>query len=305
MQYFYIDISNLKHETISKLVGTDDVNLKLLEDLYKTDIVVRDNQIKFLSTDEGLFSKFKSQIEVLINHDDYNLETVKQTFMNEDISWKGLILGYTASGKPIKAKTYNQYLMTDYIKKNELVFSIGPAGTGKTYLAVLMAIKAYKEGQVKKIILTRPAVEAGESLGFLPGDLKEKIDPYLMPLYDALYEIMGQESTEKLIEKGVIEVLPLAYMRGRTLNEAFIILDEAQNTTANQMLMFLTRLGYDSKMVVNGDITQIDLNIQKNKSGLIVALDKLKKLNKIKFVEFNNDDIIRNPLVQVIIENFN
>ena len=167
-----------------------------------------------------------------------------------------------------------------------------------------MAINAFKRGDVKKIVITRPAVEAGESLGFLPGDLKEKIDPYLMPIYDALDIILGKEQKDKLIEKGCIEVIPLAYMRGRTLDEAFIILDEAQNTTDTQMLMFLTRLGFNSKMVVNGDVTQIDLNISRKKSGLVIADQKLSNIDKITFVYFDNSDVVRNPLVQVIIEKF-
>ena len=168
----------------------------------------------------------------------------------------------------------------------------------------MRACLAYKNEEVKKIILTRPAVEAGESLGFLPGDLKEKIDPYLMPLYDSLYDILGQEQVEKMMEKNIIEVIPLAYMRGRTLNNAYIILDEAQNTTGSQMLMFLTRLGYNSKMIVNGDITQIDLKIDKNKSGLVYANKLLQGTNKIAFVHFNKSDVVRNPLVEKIIEKF-
>ena len=304
MDYFFIDIENIDHNQLTSFCGVEDSNIKLLESLYNTDIVIRDNQIKFLSSNEELFNSFKKHVSFLFKNMEFSEECIKQSFMNNDLSWKDKIIGYTASGKQIKPRTYKQYSMIENIKKNELVFSVGPAGTGKTYLAVLMAVKAFKEGDVKKILLTRPAVEAGESLGFLPGDLKEKVDPYLMPLYDALYDIMGQETVEKLIEKSQIEVLPLAYMRGRTLNDSFVILDEAQNTTSNQMLMFLTRLGYNSRMVVNGDVTQIDLNLQKSKSGLVMAINCLKNINKIGFVEFDNSDIVRNPLVQTIIENY-
>ncbi len=301
---YTFDISKLTSEEIKELAGVNDENLKFLSETYRTDIVLRDNEIKFLSDDEELFKKFKSHLERVIANEDISYDSIKQSYKDKDCFFLDKVLGYTFSGKPVKPRTLNQYKLSEAIRNSELVFAIGPAGTGKTYIAILEAVKAYKEGQVKKIILTRPAVEAGESLGFLPGDLKEKIDPYLMPLYDSLYDIMGQETTEKLIEKEVIEVLPLAYMRGRTLNEAFVILDESQNTTKSQMLMFLTRLGKDSKMVVNGDVTQIDLNIAKNKSGLIVAKEKLARVKKIKFIEFTNNDIVRNPLVQMIIENF-
>ena len=306
---FTYKLNYVDNEKLKMLVGTNDENIKLLQDLYHADIVIRDNEIKLLTDDDSLFLSFKNHLDLLLNSKDIDYDLIKQTYRlmsnhEFDNTWKDEILAYTNSGKPIRAKTYNQRKLVKAIQKNDLTFAIGPAGTGKTYLAVLMAVKAYKDGDVKKIILTRPAVEAGESLGFLPGDLKEKVDPYLMPLYDSLFDILGQENTEKLIEKGNIEVIPLAYMRGRTLNEAFIILDEAQNTTSSQMLMFLTRLGNKSKMVVNGDITQIDLNISKSKSGLIDALDKLKNLDKIAFLEFGDEDIIRNPLVQLIIESY-
>lgn len=309
MKNYNYDISFLDTESIQRLVGPNDENLNLLQELYLTHIVIRDNQIKFLNDKKAMFEMFSKHLDMLLSEKVIDRNLIKQTYNalldEEDTSWRSKVLAYTIGGKPILPKTYKQYQLVESIANNELTFGIGPAGTGKTYLAVLMAVKAYKEGQIKKIILTRPAVEAGESLGFLPGDLKEKIDPYLMPLYDALFEIMGEETVEKLTTKGVIEVIPLAYMRGRTLNEAFVILDEAQNTTSGQMLMFLTRLGFKSKMVVNGDVTQIDLNINKNKSGLIVALEKLKNIASIKFVEFNNNDIIRNQLVQTIIEHFN
>ena len=187
------------------------------------------------------------------------------------------------------------------LKNNDVVFGIGPAGTGKTYLAVVFAVAALKNNEVKKIILTRPAVEAGENLGFLPGDLKEKVDPYVRPLYDALYDMLGVEQTEKLIEKGVIEIAPLAYMRGRTLEDAYVILDEAQNTTDNQMKMFLTRLGFRSKMIVTGDISQIDLP-RNTTSGLIRALDILEGVKGISFIHLSAMDVVRHPVVQRIIE---
>ncbi|HEM3582317.1 TPA: PhoH family protein [Streptococcus suis] len=203
-------------------------------------------------------------------------------------------------GKPIRVKTLGQKLYVDSVKRHDIVFGIGPAGTGKTFLAVTLAVTALKRGQVKRIVLTRPAVEAGESLGFLPGDLKEKVDPYLRPVYDALYQILGKEQTTRLMEREIIEIAPLAYMRGRTLEDAFVILDEAQNTTIMQMKMFLTRLGFNSKMIVNGDISQIDLP-RKVKSGLIDATEKLNKIPQIDFVHFSAKDVVRHPVVAQII----
>lgn len=204
------------------------------------------------------------------------------------------------TGKPIRVKTLGQKLYVDSVKNHDVTFGIGPAGTGKTFLAVTLAVTALKRGQVKRIILTRPAVEAGESLGFLPGDLKEKVDPYLRPVYDALYQILGKDQTTRLMEREIIEIAPLAYMRGRTLDDAFVILDEAQNTTIMQMKMFLTRLGFNSKMIVNGDISQIDLpsNV---KSGLIDAQEKLKNIHQIDFVHFSAKDVVRHPVVAQII----
>lgn len=205
------------------------------------------------------------------------------------------------SGKPVRVRNFGQKQYVNAINHNDITFGIGPAGTGKTYLAVVMAVAALKQGRVKRIILTRPAVEAGESLGFLPGDLKEKVDPYMRPIYDALYAIYGADHTSRLLERGVIEVAPLAYMRGRTLDEAFVILDEAQNTTREQMKMFLTRLGFDSKMIVNGDISQIDLPGHQ-RSGLIQAQSILKDLPHIGFVNFSSADVVRHPVVAEIID---
>ena len=211
------------------------------------------------------------------------------------------ILIRDAKGRPVRVKNMTQKKDVEAIQKSDVVFGIGPAGTGKTFLAVFCAVAAFKKGEVSKIILTRPAVEAGESLGFLPGDLKEKVDPYLRPIYDSLYAILGQGTTDRLIERGVIEIAPLAYMRGRTLEEAFVILDEAQNTTDAQMKMFLTRLGFNSKMVVNGDVTQVDLP-GKVHSGLITAMHILEGIDQIKFVEFSASDVVRHPVVAKIIK---
>ncbi|WP_091188852.1 PhoH family protein [Paenibacillus catalpae] len=210
----------------------------------------------------------------------------------------------TYRGKPIRVKTIGQRHYVKTIKKQDIVFGIGPAGTGKTYLAVVLAVAALKEGSVKKIMLTRPAVEAGENLGFLPGDLQEKVDPYLRPLYDALHDVLGPDQTAKAFERGTIEIAPLAYMRGRTLDDSFIILDEAQNTTPEQMKMFLTRLGFGSKMVITGDVTQIDLPRGKN-SGLIEAQRILRDIEEIGFIHFTEQDVVRHSLVQKIIVAYN
>ncbi len=210
----------------------------------------------------------------------------------------------TFRGKPIRVKTIGQRHYVKTIRKRDIVFGIGPAGTGKTYLAVVLAVAALKEGLVKRIVLTRPAVEAGENLGFLPGDLQEKVDPYLRPLYDALHDVLGPEQTVKAIERGMIEIAPLAYMRGRTLDDAFIILDEAQNTTPEQMKMFLTRLGFGSKMVITGDVTQIDLPRGKN-SGLIEAQRILRDIEEIGIILFSEQDVVRHSLVQKIIVAYN
>lgn len=204
------------------------------------------------------------------------------------------------NGRPIRVKNVGQSNYLNSVKKNDIVFGVGPAGTGKTFLAVAMAVSALRKGEVKRIVLTRPAVEAGENLGFLPGDLKEKVDPYLRPLYDSLYTILGVEHTGRLMERETIEIAPLAYMRGRTLDDAFVILDEAQNTTIQQMKMFLTRLGFGSKMIINGDITQIDLP-RGTKSGLIHGTNVLRNVDAIGQIQFGADDVIRHPLVSEVI----
>ncbi|MCI5661251.1 MAG: PhoH family protein [Clostridia bacterium] len=210
------------------------------------------------------------------------------------------VIAITYRGRPVKCKTLGQKQYVDAIRDNTCTFAVGPAGTGKTYLAIAMAVVALKNKEIEKIILTRPAVEAGEKLGFLPGDLAQKVDPYLRPLYDALHEMMGVDAYQRLVERGAVEVAPLAYMRGRTLNDAFIILDEAQNTTSEQMKMFLTRMGMGSKMVITGDVTQIDLPMGK-KSGLVEALEVLKNVNDIAIVKLSHRDVVRHELVQAIV----
>jgi len=302
-------LENVNAQILQQVIGVNDKNLKLLESLYQCDIAFRNDTFYFLSEDINLFNKFNKHIEYLFEsakNNTIDVDFIKRSFnsLDTDNNYLNKIIGYSINGKPYKCKTLMQFNLINNIKNHDLIFAVGPAGTGKTFLAVLCACQSFKKGDVERIIITRPAVEAGESLGFLPGDLKEKIDPYLMPIYDALDEILGKEQKDKLIEKGAIEVMPLAYMRGRTLNKAFIILDEAQNTTDKQMLMFLTRLGYNSKMIVNGDITQIDLNITRNKSGLVTAIEKLININEVSFIEFSNSDVVRNPLVQKIIESF-
>ena len=312
MHYFTYKLKEVSTDELMNLIGVNDQNLNLIKDLYNCDISIRNDNVLFFSSDEELYFHFTKLIDNLLlqlkgnNSIDQNL--IKQTYLGindmVNLDWQKQVAGYTYNLKPIKYKTYNQYRLYKNIMENDLVFSLGPAGTGKTFIGVLCACNAYKSGEVKKIILTRPAVEAGESLGFLPGDLKEKVDPYLMPLYDALYDILGDELVEKMLEKNQIEIIPLAYMRGRTLNDAFVILDEAQNTTPSQMLMFLTRLGNKSKMVVNGDLSQIDLNLSKTKSGLEIAKNKLTDIKGISFVEFNSSDVVRHPLVEKIIKKF-
>ena len=213
------------------------------------------------------------------------------------------VIAITYRGRPVKCKTLGQKQYVDAIRDNTCTFAVGPAGTGKTYLAIAMAVVALKNKEIEKIILTRPAVEAGEKLGFLPGDLAQKVDPYLRPLYDALHEMMGVDAYQRLVERGAVEVAPLAYMRGRTLNDAFIILDEAQNTTSEQMKMFLTRMGMGSKMVITGDVTQIDLPMGK-KSGLVEALEVLKNVNDIAIVKLSHRDVVRHELVQAIVRTY-
>ncbi len=298
------------------VIGNNDRNIKVLNALLNINIFSKGEDIFVDSTDKEIITLLEKIFETLIlvaqnnivvsERDVLYIAKLSEDMSSEqiaDIYVNRLLVTKTVNGKPIYAKTLNQKHYIQAINKHDLVFGIGPAGTGKTYVAVMNAVSKLRDGSVKKIILTRPAVEAGESLGFLPGDLKEKVDPYLRPLYDALYEAIGIKQTEELIEKGTIEIAPLAYMRGRTLENAYVILDEAQNTTTNQMKLFLTRLGFNSKMVVTGDITQIDLP-RKTFSGLVQAIDLLKKVDGITIIEFERVDVIRHPLVQKVLERY-
>ena len=293
------------------LLGNSDQNLKIIEQELDVSIITRGESVS-LSGDEEKVSLAGQILDKLmivirkginISQRDvlYAVQMANKGTLDYFVNLYDEEIGKNVKGKTIRIKTLGQRQYVMAIKKNDLVFGIGPAGTGKTYLAVVMAVSALKNGQVNKIILTRPAVEAGESLGFLPGDLKEKVDPYLRPLYDALNDVLGVEHTQRLIERGTIEIAPLAYMRGRTLDDAFVILDEAQNTTHAQMKMFLTRLGFGSKMVITGDKTQIDLP-KGAKSGLIAAEEILQNVNGISFIFLEQSDVVRHPLVGRIIE---
>ncbi len=298
------------NERMTTLFGGLDRNISRLEAEYKVGIVNREGNIKIIGDSENIEAAAKA-INALLQfggkqqltdqtvHYVTSLvaEGAEQQLAN--IGNDGICL--TSSGKIVRARTIGQQRYVDLIKNNTIVLGIGPAGTGKTYLAVAMAVKAFRSHQIKKIILTRPAVEAGEKLGFLPGDMQDKVDPYLRPLYDALFDMLGGESFARYLEKGIIEVAPLAYMRGRTLDEAFIILDEAQNTTSEQIKMFLTRLGNESRMVITGDITQIDLP-EKQKSGLVEAIKVLKGIDDIEIHKFSEKDVVRHKLVQDIIK---
>ena len=296
------------------LFGISDSNLKMLEAEYEVSIVTRGETIDVSGKETNVEKVYHVLFQLLkvirkginISGRDvvYAIQMEKQGMIEYFTDIYEEEITKNAKGKIIRVKTLGQRQYINDIKKYDLVFGIGPAGTGKTYLAVVMAVAALKSGQVRKIILTRPAVEAGESLGFLPGDLKEKVDPYLRPLYDALNDVLGSEHTQRLIERETIEIAPLAYMRGRTLDDAFVILDEAQNTTQAQMKMFLTRLGFSSKMVITGDRTQIDLpkGIQ---SGLVAAEKILENVSGISFVYLEQSDVVRHPLVARIIDAYN
>ncbi|MFS0672848.1 PhoH family protein [Ornithinibacillus sp. 179-J 7C1 HS] len=306
-----IDIELTSPEEALELFGNNDRYLKHIEDKLNVSIVTRGEKISVSGTDSDiaivqdvlltLLSVVRKGIKIAERDIVYAIELAKQGKINHFETLFEDVIAKTVKGKSIRIKTLGQKSYVSAIRENDLVFGIGPAGTGKTYLAVVMAVQALKNGQVKRIILTRPAVEAGESLGFLPGDLKEKVDPYLRPLYDALNDVLGAEHTLRLIERETIEIAPLAYMRGRTLDDAFVILDEAQNTTPEQMKMFLTRLGFGSKMVITGDLTQIDLPIGK-RSGLHVADKMLSTIKGISFIHLTQTDVVRHPLVQKIID---
>ena len=297
-------------EQAANLFGSFDENIKLLEREYGVTITCRGADLKVVGDAENVAAAARALngLLTLINKGEQLTEqNVRYVISlvgegNEEVlsSMTTDSVCVTAKGRPVKPKTVGQKRYCESITKNAITFGVGPAGTGKTYLAVAMAVTAFRAKEVNRIILTRPAVEAGEKLGFLPGDLQSKVDPYLRPLYDALFDMLGAESFQRYQERGAIEVAPLAYMRGRTLDDSFIILDEAQNTTPEQMKMFLTRLGFNSKMVVTGDITQIDLPEGK-RSGLVKVMDILKHVDDIEIHKFSQKDVVRHRLVQDII----
>ncbi|HFZ9729171.1 TPA: PhoH family protein [Streptococcus agalactiae] len=314
MQEYSIEITLQHPDDMMSLFGSNERHLKLIEENLDVIIHARTERVQVLGDSEEAVETARLTIEALLVLVNRGMtvntsDVVTALSMAQNGSIDKFVALYEEEiikdsyGKPIRVKTLGQKIYVDSVKNHDVVFGIGPAGTGKTFLAVTLAVTALKRGQVKRIILTRPAVEAGESLGFLPGDLKEKVDPYLRPVYDALYQILGKEQTSRLMEREIIEIAPLAYMRGRTLDDAFVILDEAQNTTIMQMKMFLTRLGFNSKMIVNGDVSQIDL--PKNvKSGLIDAVEKLRNIKKIDFIHLSAKDVVRHPVVAEIINTY-
>jgi phosphate starvation-inducible PhoH-like protein len=304
-------VMEIPAEHARNVFGQFDVFVKKIERTLKVTIIARDSQVKLIGSESGCERAegvFTSLIElskrgnvITEQNVDYALSLSFEGKEHAVVEVDEDLVCRTIAGKPIKPKTLGQKHYVDEIRNKMIVFGLGPAGTGKTYLAMAMAIQAFKNNEVGRIILTRPAIEAGEKLGFLPGDLQSKVDPYLRPLYDALYQIMGAESFAHNMEKGLIEVAPLAYMRGRTLDNAFIILDEAQNTTPAQMKMFLTRIGFGSKVIVTGDLTQKDLP-KDAVSGLEVAIRVLSSVEEISIVRLNNSDVVRHPLVQKIVK---
>ena len=307
------ELNNFENE--AKILGTNNVFLNYMEKFFETELLIKQGEVytftdcpnkeniaKFINCLENLFNKnvelTESDFLSLLNNIDFNnVSDIVDLYLEKKIIYT------SPSGKTVYPRTLNQKLYVKSLETHDIVFALGPAGTGKTYLAVLYALNRLKSGKVKKIILVRPIVEAGEKLGFLPGDFKDKIDPYLIPIYDGLYDALGKETVDRMIERGTIEVAPLAYMRGRTLENAVIILDEAQNTTLSQMKMFLTRLGFQSKMIITGDVTQIDLP-NKNISGLVEAVRLLNDVDGIKMIHFNRSDVMRHPLVYKIIERY-
>lgn len=300
----------IPHDSMIQVFGAYDENIKKIEETLNISIVNRGNEIKLSGEDEkvevakktieGLIELAKKGIEINAGSVEYYLGLTKTEKTQADQMSEDFICT-TVNGRYVRPKTLGQKHYIDLIRNKMIVLGIGPAGTGKTYLAMAMAITAFKKNEVNRIILTRPAIEAGEKLGFLPGDLQSKVDPYLRPLYDALYEIMGTDAFLRNMEKGLIEVAPLAYMRGRTLDNAFIVLDEAQNTTPAQMKMFLTRIGFNSKAVITGDLSQKDIPLDKL-SGLEVASRVLSRIDEIGISKLSNKDVVRHPLVQKIVD---
>ncbi len=298
-------------EQAVSLFGSFDENILLIQKAFNVDVLSRGSDIKVTGEPEDVSKACKAinGLLMLINRGEalteqnvrYVISLVGEGNEDKIVTMSGDCICITSKGKPVKPKTLGQKNYVESIKNNTIVLGVGPAGTGKTYLAVAMAVNAFRAKEVNRIILTRPAVEAGEKLGFLPGDLQSKVDPYLRPLYDALFDMLGAENFNKYLERGNIEVAPLAYMRGRTLDDSFIILDEAQNTTPEQMKMFLTRMGFNSKVVVTGDITQIDLPDGK-RSGLVEVTKILKNMEQIDIVRFTGKDVVRHKLVQDIIK---
>lgn len=304
----------LEVETIEQVVnifGSFDQNIKILEKHYNVQVVHRGTQLKITGNDDDVEKAQRALsglIGITARKEQINEQTIRYVMSlvddgdDDKLNFIGKdCVSITAKGKPIKPKTLGQKTYIEAIRENVITFGIGPAGTGKTYLGVAMAVTALKNKDVSRIIITRPAVEAGEKLGFLPGDLQNKVDPYLRPLHDALYDMLGVDTYQKYVERGVIEVAPLAYMRGRTLDDSYIILDEAQNTTQEQMKMFLTRIGFGSRAIVTGDITQVDL-LEGKKSGLIEVMRVLKNINGIAFCMLSHKDVVRHPLVQAIVK---
>lgn len=306
-------LNNYENEAL--IIGVNNFFLNYMETFFQTEILIKQGEV-YVSEDfkkaqelaifiEALESLFNQNVELneadflsLLNNMDFNnSQDIVELYLKKQIIYS------SPTGKTVFPRTLNQKLYLKSMEDYDIVFGLGPAGTGKTYLAVLYALNRLKKNNAKKIILVRPIVEAGEKLGFLPGDFKEKIDPYLIPIYDGLYDALGKETVDRMIERGIIEVAPLAYMRGRTLENAVIILDEAQNTTLSQMKMFLTRLGFHSKMIITGDVTQIDLP-SKHNSGLIEAVSLLKDIEDIKIIQFERFDVMRHPLVYKIIEKY-
>lgn len=302
---------SLEGISLIDFLGIQNANIRVISKAFpKTKVISRGSEL-VLKGSSSQIDYIESIIQNLVSHlEQYGKLTKKEveSYVADDkvtalskVNYPDDVIVHGANGKNIKAKTANQRKLVEAAKTNDIVFAVGPAGTGKTYTAVAIAVQALKERRVKKIIITRPAVEAGENLGFLPGDLKEKIDPYLRPVYDALHDMLNTEKLNGYIEKNIVEIAPLAYMRGRTLNDAFILLDEAQNTTSMQLKMFLTRMGPESKMIITGDITQIDLP-RSQRSGLMDAYRMLRNINGIKFIELDASDVVRHPLVVEILK---